>query len=328
MNIVCSAPVPGARRWRHERPARHATHLWARDAGQAAAMRSARENARYLPGVRAAAVARCRAPISTRRSNMRAMDWSSSPRRWRRCATMLQPPARARASAVALQGLRAGQRTARPRDRRRGAAAGAVGVLSGPSFAARGRRAAADRARRGQRRCGSRRASRRGASRRHPAHLRQQRSGRRRGRRRGEERDGHRHRDLRRARAGPERARRADHAGAGRDDASRRRAGRARRDLHGLSGLGDLVLTATGELSRNRQVGLRLARGRSADGDPAPSSAMSPKASYSAHRPWRHARGRLGVEMPITDVVVEVLEGRLAPSCAPALLMGRDARPE
>ena len=94
----------------------------------------------------------------------------------------------------------------------------------------------------------------------------------------------------------------------------------------GLSGLGDLVLTATGALSRNRAVGLALAAGRSlpealaelghvAEGVPTAAVAL--------------ARAQaLGVEMPITAAVVEVLAGRLAPPEAVALLMARGARAE
>jgi glycerol-3-phosphate dehydrogenase (NAD(P)+) len=94
----------------------------------------------------------------------------------------------------------------------------------------------------------------------------------------------------------------------------------------GLSGLGDLVLTATGALSRNRQVGVRLARGEAlatilAD--------LGHVAEGVVTAPTLAARARgLGVEVPITDVVVAVLEGRLAPARAPSQLMGRDARPE
>ena len=94
----------------------------------------------------------------------------------------------------------------------------------------------------------------------------------------------------------------------------------------GLSGLGDLVLTATGSLSRNRAVGLALAAGRRlpealaelghvAEGVPTAAVAL--------------ARAQaLGVEMPITAAVVAVLEGRLAPAQAVALLMAREARAE
>ena len=48
--------------------------------------------------------------------------------------------------------------------------------------------------------------------------------------------------------------------------------------LMGLAGLGDLVLTCTGELSRNRFVGQELARGRTLDGDPRRGCAKSPRA--------------------------------------------------
>ena len=64
------------------------------------------------------------------------------------------------------------------------------------------------------------------------------------------------------ARSWPERARRADHARPGRDDAPGL-APRAYRHLHGPVRPGDLALTATGDLSRNRRVGLLLADGKS-----------------------------------------------------------------
>jgi glycerol-3-phosphate dehydrogenase (NAD(P)+) len=94
----------------------------------------------------------------------------------------------------------------------------------------------------------------------------------------------------------------------------------------GLSGLGDLVLTATGDLSRNRRVGLMLAVGHPlgevllvlghvAEGVPSAAVVL--------------ARARaLGVDMPVTEAVVAVLEGRLTPPQAAAQLMSRHARPE
>jgi len=94
----------------------------------------------------------------------------------------------------------------------------------------------------------------------------------------------------------------------------------------GLSGLGDLVLTATGALSRNRQVGLLLAQGR-----PLPDALASighvAEGVYSA-RTVLDRGVALGVEMPIVAAVVEVLEGRLAPERAVTALMAREARPE
>jgi len=94
----------------------------------------------------------------------------------------------------------------------------------------------------------------------------------------------------------------------------------------GLSGLGDLVLTATGELSRNRRVGLLLAQGH-ALADILQQLGHVAEGVYSAATLARRAR-TLGVEMPITDAVVSVLEGRAAPATAMAQLMAREARSE
>ena len=94
----------------------------------------------------------------------------------------------------------------------------------------------------------------------------------------------------------------------------------------GLSGLGDLVLTATGHLSRNRAVGLRLAEGVPLDRVLAELGHVA-EGVYSAATVLERARA-LGVEMPITEAVVEVLQGRLAPADAVAHLMARDPRAE
>lgn len=89
----------------------------------------------------------------------------------------------------------------------------------------------------------------------------------------------------------------------------------------GLSGLGDLVLTATGDLSRNRQVGLLLAQGRSLQ-QALDSLGHVAEGVYCARAVAQRA-SRLGVEMPITQAVVELLDGRLRPAQAVAALMGR-----
>lgn len=94
----------------------------------------------------------------------------------------------------------------------------------------------------------------------------------------------------------------------------------------GLSGLGDLVLTATGDLSRNRQVGLLLAQGRSLQ-QALDSLGHVAEGVYSARTVVARA-GRVRVEMPIAESVVELLEGRLAPQQAVARLMGRDPAAE
>lgn len=96
--------------------------------------------------------------------------------------------------------------------------------------------------------------------------------------------------------------------------------------FNGLSGLGDLVLTATGDLSRNRKVGLLLARGQT------PAQALASlghvaEGVYCARAVAERAR-HLGVSMPITDAVVALLDGRLTPASAVAALMGRDATTE
>ena len=94
----------------------------------------------------------------------------------------------------------------------------------------------------------------------------------------------------------------------------------------GLSGLGDLVLTATGELSRNRRVGLALAAGQSLQ-SALQSLGHVAEGVLTASTVLARALS-LGVEMPITAAVVDVLEGRMAPAQAMAGLMSRHARSE
>ena len=89
----------------------------------------------------------------------------------------------------------------------------------------------------------------------------------------------------------------------------------------GLSGLGDLVLTATGDLSRNRQVGLLLAQGKTWQ-EAVASLGHVAEGVYSARTVVQRARG-LGVEMPIAQGVVALLDGQIKPEQAVALLMGR-----
>lgn len=94
----------------------------------------------------------------------------------------------------------------------------------------------------------------------------------------------------------------------------------------GLSGLGDLVLTATGELSRNRKVGLLLAQGQSLD-QAVTSLGHVAEGVYSARTVMQRARA-LGVDMPITEAVVALLDARLSPREAVLALMGRDPKGE
>jgi glycerol-3-phosphate dehydrogenase (NAD(P)+) len=90
----------------------------------------------------------------------------------------------------------------------------------------------------------------------------------------------------------------------------------------GLSGLGDLVLTATGDLSRNRRVGLALAKGLTLK-EAVASLGHVAEGVYSARTVVQRA-AFLGVEMPIAQAVVALLDGQIKPTQAVALLMGRE----
>jgi glycerol-3-phosphate dehydrogenase (NAD(P)+) len=94
----------------------------------------------------------------------------------------------------------------------------------------------------------------------------------------------------------------------------------------GLSGLGDLVLTATGDLSRNRQVGLALAQGKTLE-QAVQALGHVAEGVYSARTVLQRAQ-QLGVAMPITRCVVELLDGKCQPAQAVATLMGRDPAAE
>lgn len=94
----------------------------------------------------------------------------------------------------------------------------------------------------------------------------------------------------------------------------------------GLSGLGDLVLTATGDLSRNRRVGMLLAQGRTL-AQAVESLGHVAEGVYSARTVVQRAQ-QLGVDMPIAEAVVALLDGRLRPAEAVAQLMGRGPRGE
>jgi glycerol-3-phosphate dehydrogenase (NAD(P)+) len=89
--------------------------------------------------------------------------------------------------------------------------------------------------------------------------------------------------------------------------------------LAGLAGFGDLVLTCTGELSRNRQVGLALARGETV---PAILAALAHVAEgIGTARTARGLAEELGVDLPITRAVASVLhDGRTARDAVTALL--------
>ena len=96
--------------------------------------------------------------------------------------------------------------------------------------------------------------------------------------------------------------------------------------FYGLAGIGDLVLTCTGELSRNRTVGIRLGRGEALEGI---LEDMHAVAEGVATTPATYALSqRFAVEMPIVGQMHAILEEGKAPLAAVEELMLRDPRPE
>jgi glycerol-3-phosphate dehydrogenase (NAD(P)+) len=103
-------------------------------------------------------------------------------------------------------------------------------------------------------------------------------------------------------------------------------AGGDRETLAGLAGMGDLVLTCTGHLSRNRQVGVALAEGRDLT-----EILASTKMVAEGVRTTRAALAlgaAHGVELPIAAQVDALLQGRITPEAAVGALMGRRQRAE
>lgn len=94
----------------------------------------------------------------------------------------------------------------------------------------------------------------------------------------------------------------------------------------GLSGLGDLVLTATGDLSRNRKIGLLLAQGRTL-AQAVDSLGHVAEGVYCARTVVQRAR-HLGIDMPIAEGVVALLDGTHSPAEVVAVLMGREPSAE
>ena len=102
--------------------------------------------------------------------------------------------------------------------------------------------------------------------------------------------------------------------------------GGAAETLFGLAGAGDLILTATGDLSRNRRVGLELAQGRTLKQILANLGHVA-EGARSAKEVARLAKSK-GVDMPVSEAVNAVLEGRLTPAAAVQSLLARDAKQE
>jgi glycerol-3-phosphate dehydrogenase (NAD(P)+) len=96
--------------------------------------------------------------------------------------------------------------------------------------------------------------------------------------------------------------------------------------LAGLSGIGDLVLTCTGELSRNRSVGEALGRGEKLS-EIVGRTRQVAEGVHNA-RSVRQLAARAGVEMPISELVYRVLFEDMSPAQAVGIFMGRTLRHE
>ena len=102
--------------------------------------------------------------------------------------------------------------------------------------------------------------------------------------------------------------------------------GAQRQTFMGLAGMGDLILTCTDDLSRNRRVGLALAQNKSL---PQILEELGHVAEgvYTAREVDRLA-GQLGVDMPISAAVAAVLDGRITAAGAVEQLMARNPKEE
>lgn len=96
--------------------------------------------------------------------------------------------------------------------------------------------------------------------------------------------------------------------------------------LMGLAGLGDLVLTCTGDLSRNRRLGLALGKGKSIEQAVAAIGQVV-ESIQTADEVARLAT-RHGLELPICALVARVLHGEITPQEGLKLLLSREQKPE
>lgn len=102
--------------------------------------------------------------------------------------------------------------------------------------------------------------------------------------------------------------------------------GGKRETFMGLAGMGDLILTCTGDLSRNRRVGLALAKGQTLEqilrelGHTAEGVSSAREVALLA--------GRLGIDMPITHAVRSILYDSVSPSQAVEQILSRDPKLE
>ncbi|GKS69738.1 glycerol 3-phosphate dehydrogenase (NAD(P)+) [Nitrosomonas sp. PY1] len=94
----------------------------------------------------------------------------------------------------------------------------------------------------------------------------------------------------------------------------------------GLTGIGDLILTSTGQLSRNRRVGLMLAEGKSID----EILAQLGHVAEGVHTTQSVLQlgDQLNIEMPITQAVYSILHERVSPRSAVEVLLNREQKTE
>jgi glycerol-3-phosphate dehydrogenase (NAD(P)+) len=104
------------------------------------------------------------------------------------------------------------------------------------------------------------------------------------------------------------------------------RLGAERQTLMGLAGLGDLVLTCTGDQSRNRTVGLRLGRGEKLEDIVASMKEVAEGVHNT--RSVRELAASVGVEMPITEQMYELIYEKKPPRQVVSELMTRSLRRE
>jgi glycerol-3-phosphate dehydrogenase (NAD(P)+) len=96
--------------------------------------------------------------------------------------------------------------------------------------------------------------------------------------------------------------------------------------LMGLAGLGDLVLTCTGDLSRNRRLGLALGRGQPLH-EAVKAIGQVVESVQTADEVMRLAQ-RHGLDLPISALVQRMLHGEITPSEGVKLLLSREQKPE
>jgi glycerol-3-phosphate dehydrogenase (NAD(P)+) len=94
----------------------------------------------------------------------------------------------------------------------------------------------------------------------------------------------------------------------------------------GLSGLGDLVLTCTGDLSRNRRLGLALGQGKTVE-EAVREIGQVVESVQTVDEVMRLAN-RHGLDLPISAQVQRVLHGEITPGEGLAWLMAREQKPE